>query len=177
MTIDYLPHSAADIPARVTWLNDLEVNRWFDDYREHGTTLAKQQAWFAGYEQDQTRDFYTIRADGSPIGVVGLTHFDLKHQQAELFIMIGDPTHRGQGIGQQAVRYMVDYAFTELGLHRVSLHVSQHNTAAINCYAKAGFIEEGRLRDDRLSAGKYEDTLVMGILNSQSLARETAPSV
>lgn len=165
MHIDYSPHSANDISHRVQWLNNPEVNRWFDDYRENGTTLAAQQEWFAKYDQDEQRDFYTITVDSQPIGVVGLTHIDPANKQAELFIMIGVDSYRGQGIGQQAVRYILAHAFTDLNLHRVCLHVSEHNTAAIQCYAKAGFVEEGRLRDDRLVDTKYEDTLVMGVLN------------
>lgn len=166
MNISYETHSEEVIEQRVAWLSDPVVGGWFNGYREHGTTLAAQREWFQGYNQDDKRDFYTIMADDRPIGVVGLTDIDLENQQAELFIMIGEADYRGKGIGQQAVKHIVRYAFETLGLHRVGLHVSANNVAAIACYRKAGFQEEGRLRDDRLVDGTYEDTLVMSVISS-----------
>lgn len=166
MSISYEPHSEAVIEQRVAWLSDPAVGGWFNGYREHGTTLEAQREWFNGYLQDDKRDFYTIVADGRPIGVVGLTDIDRENQQAELFIMIGEADFRGKGIGQQAVKHIVHYAFTTLGLHRVGLHVSANNVAAIACYRKAGFQEEGRLRNDRLVDGTFEDTLVMSVITA-----------
>lgn len=163
MKISYRPHDRSDIEARVAWLNDWEIRRWFDGYREKGTTLAKQRAWFKLYAKDRTRDFHTILEDGAAVGVVGLTDIDRKNKQAELFIMIG-AGHRGQGLGQQAVRHIIRHAFGKRQLHRIGLHVSAQNKAAIGCYLKAGFKHEGVLKDDRLVASVYDDTVLMGII-------------
>jgi RimJ/RimL family protein N-acetyltransferase len=164
MKISYVPHAREVIADRVIWLNDRDVNRWFDDY-QNGTTIEAQTAWFDKYEQDESRDFLTILADSQPIGVVGLTHIDLKNQQAELFIMIGDANYRGRGIGRQAVEQIIRHAFQGLKLHRVCLHVSALNELAIRCYRAAGFEEEGRLCDDRLTRGQFQDTLIMARLS------------
>jgi RimJ/RimL family protein N-acetyltransferase len=167
MKISYVPHAREVIEDRVIWLNDRDVNRWFDDY-QNGTTVEAQTAWFDKYVEDETRDFLTILADGQPIGVVGLTDIHLRNQQAELFIMIGDATYRGHGIGRQAVEQIVEHAFDQLKLHRVSLHVSALNERAIRCYCAAGFQEEGRLRDDRFSDNRWQDTLIMARLSTSS---------
>ncbi len=59
-----------------------------------------------------------------------------------------------------------------MNLHRVDLHVDERNGRAIACYRKVGFVEEGRLRDDRFAKGKYWATLVMGILEAEFRARQ-----
>ncbi len=165
MKIEYIPHDRSVIDDRVRWLCDPELGRWFDNY-EQGTTKEAQEKWFDAYEKDEERDLKTIVVDGQPVGFVGLTHIDKRHRQAELTIAIGEVAYRGRGIGRQAVDYIVDYAFGELGLHRLVLHVSAENERAIKCYRSAGFQEEGVLRDDRFTRGRFEDTLLMARLSA-----------
>ncbi|KAH8792389.1 acyl-CoA N-acyltransferase, partial [Flagelloscypha sp. PMI_526] len=46
--------------------------------------------------------------------------------------------HWGRGYAQEAVEGLLDYAFDNLGYHRVGLNVSAGNTRAINCMRKSG---------------------------------------
>jgi RimJ/RimL family protein N-acetyltransferase len=62
---------------------------------------------------------------------------------------------------------MLHNAFEELNLNRVWLEVHDFNARAIACYRKCGFIEEGRLRQDRYRNGEYGDTIVMGLLRDE----------
>jgi RimJ/RimL family protein N-acetyltransferase len=59
---------------------------------------------------------------------------------------------------------ILQYAFTELNLRRVTLDVFEYNPRAIRSYEKAGFRHEGRLRGAILREGKRWDMLFMGIL-------------
>ncbi|MBF4691509.1 GNAT family N-acetyltransferase [Fusibacter ferrireducens] len=45
----------------------------------------------------------------------------------------------GQGIGQKALKNLVEYSFNELGLSHLELRVYTFNVGAIKCYEKAGF--------------------------------------
>jgi RimJ/RimL family protein N-acetyltransferase len=54
-------------------------------------------------------------------------------------ILIGDKKHRGKGLGQQIVRLLLDFSFTDFNILFVELNVFDWNTAAIKCYEKAGF--------------------------------------
>ncbi|MNP78416.1 hypothetical protein D3C76_1760270 [compost metagenome] len=66
---------------------------------------------------------------------------------------------------------MIDEAlrigFEEEKLHRISLGVFDFNVSAIRCYEKAGFVQEGLIRDAR----RYEDTfwnlIEMSILENE----------
>jgi RimJ/RimL family protein N-acetyltransferase len=54
-----------------------------------------------------------------------------------------------------------------MNLHRVFLRVHADNTRGIRCYQRAGFRQEGTLRESVFREGTYHDTLMMGILASE----------
>lgn len=100
------------------------------------------------------------------IGTCGLySHRDV-YRSWEFRILIFSPDHIGKGIGTEATRLTVDYAFRRLNAHRVWLGVHSDNIGAIKCYEKVGFKREGVLRDEVFTYGKYWDAVRMGILET-----------
>jgi RimJ/RimL family protein N-acetyltransferase len=69
------------------------------------------------------------------------------------------------------MRVIVDYGFRELGLHRIQLGVTPFNPAGIRAYEKAGFTEEGRLRESVMHDGRWYDEILMSILDHEWAAR------
>jgi RimJ/RimL family protein N-acetyltransferase len=55
-------------------------------------------------------------------------------------------------------------------LNRAYLHVYAENARAKRSYEKAGFVEEGRLREGIYKHGKYDDVIVMSVLRSEWFA-------
>ncbi len=79
--------------------------------------------------------------------------------------------HIGRGYGTDATRVIVDYAFREMGLHRIQLAVAPFNRAGIRAYEKAGFVEEGRHRDAVWHDGRWYDKVLMSLLDHEWAAR------
>jgi RimJ/RimL family protein N-acetyltransferase len=104
---------------------------------------------------------------GRFIGTCGLHGHREIYRSWELRILIFDPHAIGWGIGTEATALLVNYAFQRLNAHRVWLGVSSANEGAIKCYGKVGFKEEGRLRDEIFTYGKYHDAIRMGILENE----------
>ena len=102
--------------------------------------------------------------DGQPIGNLGLHAIDETHGRATLGIAIGEKDHWGRGYGTDAIRQVLGYAFRELGLRRVDLHVDEDNVRGIRCYEKCGFVREGLLRGHRLRLGEPVNCVVMAVL-------------
>jgi diamine N-acetyltransferase len=73
--------------------------------------------------------------------------------------MLGE--RRGQGLGTEATRLALDWAFTVLGLHNVDLRVFAWNRAAVRCYEKAGFRRAGLLRGGAVCLGRRFDVVIM----------------
>jgi RimJ/RimL family protein N-acetyltransferase len=103
-----------------------------------------------------------------PIGHGELLRIDRKNLCAGIArVLVGPRELRGRGLGEQIVRQLVQVAFEELHLHRISLHVFDFNTAAIRCYEKVGFTQEGTLRDARKHGDAYWNMCVMGMLEHE----------
>lgn len=109
---------------------------------------------------------------GRAVGSVYLRDIDRLHRKAEYGIFIGEPDARGKGIGTEAARLMIEYAFSKLHLHRLFLRVFADNAPAVRSYEKAGFIPEAYLHDDVCIDGKFRDIVLMGILNPAETEKE-----
>ncbi len=72
-----------------------------------------------------------------------------------------------QGIGTEAVRSVVDYAFTKLKLHRLEATIMIKNTPSLAFASSLGFVQEGIKREYLLLNGKWEDFYHLALLNGQ----------
>jgi len=71
----------------------------------------------------------------------------------------------GKGYTTEAVKLVVDYAFTELKLHRIEAGVMPHNIGSIRVLEKSGFHKEGIAKKNVRINGKWEDHQVLAIIN------------
>ena len=102
--------------------------------------------------------------DDEPIGGVGLRHVDRVNGSAEVSIFITDPSSWSKGLGTDAMRALLDFAFGEMRLERIWLRVFDYNPRAVRSYEKVGFVKEVLLRHDRFHRGKHHDTHLMAIV-------------
>jgi ribosomal protein S18 acetylase RimI-like enzyme len=71
---------------------------------------------------------------------------------------------RGRGVGSALLAAAIEFA-RKRGMHKLSLSVFAHNTAAIALYVKFGFVEEGRrVKQFRRASGELWDAIDMGLL-------------
>lgn len=169
------------IPTFLRWMNDFGTTRMLAvQPRPH--TVEQETAWFEAAAASDSEYHFAIyeRSSGRVIGNCGVVAVKHPHRCAEVGIMIGDPSARGRGYGTEAMRLLLDYAFTVLGLHNVTLRVFAFNTPAQRCYEKVGFRVIGRRRECRWFNGRFWDEISMDILagefESPVLKRMLAPA-
>lgn len=134
-----------------------------EDYKQYGTGT-------------NTVDFRIRTLQGDQlIGFISIHSIEWNNQAGILSIGIGEPDFRSKGYGTEAIRLMLKYAFHELNLERVGLDVIASNLRAIHVYEKCGFVKEGTLRRAVSRDGKRIDCLVMGILKSEWLDKNSLP--
>ncbi|SDD57975.1 GNAT family N-acetyltransferase [Actinokineospora iranica] len=100
-----------------------------------------------------------------PVGISSLT-IDHPRRNAEFFILIGEDASTGRGIGTEATRLTLDYAFHVTNLRCVYLSVLAPNTAAIHAYEKAGFRRIGERRLSGYWLGEPANELFMDAIAS-----------
>ena len=140
---------ASDTPARPASLAELEHR--FEERLE---------------ESDPRTMRFVIEVDEELIGECELHFIDHFQRTCHLGITLGR-AYWSKGFGQDAVRALVDFAFRDLAMRKVGLEVLADDERAVGAYAKAGFVEEGRLRAHAWFDGEIHDTLVMGILREE----------
>lgn len=161
--VKYRPLKIEDLPYRYKWLNDPEVRKHLGTVVRDGTDMGFHQKWFEGYLKDEARKIFLILDGDKAIGQVGLLDINLADKNACLYVLIGEKEYWGKGIGTEAVEYICEYGFKELGLHKVWLDVHAENTRAVKCYKKYGFKQEGLFRENVWYDGKYQDEIRMAI--------------
>lgn len=146
------------------WINDPALVRLHGPYRPIST--AMHETWFASIGADPDHMHLAIRPhDGDDIiGLVQLLNLHRVFRSVELTIRIGAKQHRGHGAGSEAVSLAADFAFRDLNLVRLYLHVFADNEPAIRAYTKAGLEVEGKLRRAAFIDGSWRDVLVMARL-------------
>lgn len=102
-------------------------------------TSQYAKRYFNLLREDARRKTFVINYKTWPIGTVGLKDIDARKQRAECFIEIGDAAYRGRGIGNLAMRQILDIAFSKLCLHQIDLDVLEFNAPAIKTYHRLGF--------------------------------------
>ncbi|MEV2276247.1 GNAT family protein [Nocardiopsis sp. NPDC049922] len=144
-----------------------------DDLLETYWRLDQQITTIVGYNRQSPQPMRTTRAiliDGgssneirftiydvsqtpeAPVGLAKLA-MDTARGHAEYLVTL-DPGHHGQGIGTEATRLVLDYAFHVAGMACVYLTVLEPNTKAIRAYEKAGFKKQGVRRDSNVWLGQ-----------------------
>lgn len=161
------PFTLEDLPLLFDWINDREQVLFNAPYKP--VHWGQHQAWFESIQQRKDMVVFGIRLlEGNKlIGSCQLHSINSVHRTAELQIRIGEVEERGHGFGTQAVQLLLDFAFKDLNLRRVYLHVFANNIPAIRIYEKKGFKNEGLLRQAAYVDGAYMDVMVMGILRDE----------
>jgi RimJ/RimL family protein N-acetyltransferase len=158
------------------WDRDSEYKRLLDTGapRPHSSKAIKE--WLEKETgQHDTMYWFTIRAvaDNQLLGDINLEVVNWNMRDSFVGLGIGPRDFWGKGYGTEAMQLILQYAFTEVNLRRVTLTVFEYNPRAIRSYEKAGFRHEGRQRGAIIREGKRWDVLYMGILREEWMESST----
>jgi RimJ/RimL family protein N-acetyltransferase len=73
---------------------------------------------------------------------------------------------QGQGIAREAVRAVIDRLFVHTGVHRIQADTAPENLRSIRLLLGLGFTHEGTTRDSAWARGRWWDSALFGLLES-----------
>lgn len=165
--VDLKPYEAADADIVFQGHNDAAVREamffYFPMTREEAEKRIPEMA-----EKEKAISFMIVeKENGKTVGQTALVRPDWVSRAATFYILLLDKAFWGRGLGREATELLVRYAFNELNLNRVQLHVNTENTRARKVYEDLGFVVEGTLRQAMYKQGRYYDFFVMSILREE----------
>lgn len=98
------------------------------------------------------------------VGNVYLTNIDHVNKNCMFGIFLGDKSTWGKGLASEATILILNHAFYELGMVRVSSRQLSNNKSSIKLHERCGFKQEGVLRKAVFKNGEYSDLNLMSIL-------------
>lgn len=164
--ISFRPFRISDGDALLSWASSTdELLQWSGPFftfpldhcqlHDYATTASDSRHLISGVDRETE-------------SVVAHAELNLlpEHDLGQIRRVAVAPEVRGTGIGQALVRWLVNFAFFELHLHRLELVVFSFNDRARHCYEVAGFREEGRSHEARKASDGYWDLIHMALLRS-----------
>jgi RimJ/RimL family protein N-acetyltransferase len=161
-------HVSGNLAAFMRWYADPEVSR-LTRYQDGPMARPEIERFFQArvLGSDSLAMAIHERATDRLLGTCAFSQLDGENGSALFHITIGEKDAWGRGYGTEATELMLEHAFTNLGLHRVSLSVFAFNERAIRAYRKAGFTIEGRAREAIWRDGQFWDELAMSVLEDE----------
>lgn len=133
--------------------------KYDEDYRKKEIHNAKMDNMVKEYIEGRTIKFFLFKKDDHE-RIIGTTVLSNIVRGAFLSCFLGyrvDEQENGKGYATEAIKKAVEYAFTELGLHRIEANIIPRNQASHRVVEKLGFTYEGISNKYLRINGVWED--------------------
>lgn len=131
-----------------------EAQKYISDYIK---IAEKSEFLLLGIFSRATKDF---------LGIIRLYHIDYKHRFATIGFQLAKD-YWGRGQMYEGLQAFLKFAFTELEMHRIEAQTFVENERGIKVLERLKFTREGRLRQNFLINGKFEDSYLYSILKDE----------
>jgi UDP-4-amino-4,6-dideoxy-N-acetyl-beta-L-altrosamine N-acetyltransferase len=147
------------------WRNLPEVAAYM--YTDHRIEPTEHARWFGGAMTDTGRRYWIIQLDGVPVGLLNLYDIAEAHRRAYWAFYLAEPAVRGRGVGAAAERFMMRYAFRDLGLDVLRCEVLATNEGVVRMHERYGFHVDGVLRQHVIKGGQRVDVVALSLLRTE----------
>lgn len=168
------PMTLDDIDTVAGWLQDVDDLSLFDrSLAVPPSQDAVRESWKADLAVAKFPTAYWFVMEDSecaPVAIGGLQSVNYVHGDAVLPILVSKSV-RGKGLGLRVAMVLLDLAFDRLRLRRVTTFFRSDNARTERLTRRAGFQQEGRMREAWFADGRFLDCVVVGLLQDEWHAR------
>ncbi len=127
-----------------------------------------QRAWIAAHTTGDQLNFI-IEYRAAPVGMIALHDINLQHKSAILGRLLIGETERvgGAPVAFEAELLVGDYAFEQLGLHKLYGYVIEDYVGMVRLRAYLGYHQDGVLRDHFRDGETYKNMIAVSLLESE----------
>lgn len=154
----------SDADSLVRHANDASVARNLDDFFPHPYEMEHAREWLQRCAREHPQTNFAVVVDDRAIGGSGLRiRSNMHRRSAEIGYWLG-AKYWGKGIATDVLTAVTAYAFDHFDLAHLTAGVLERNVASARVLEKAGYVLEGRLRQNVTKDGVTMDELVYGIV-------------
>jgi RimJ/RimL family protein N-acetyltransferase len=161
-----------DIPQLISWIDTPE---FLVQWSGTGFSFPLTYEQLIKYLKESNKERSAIHAykvthleSSKVIGHISLGSFNMHNRNARMCkVLIGEKEMKGKGLSPLIVNKLLNIAFEQFGLHKVSLAVYDFNTPALKLYQKMGFQIEGFIREASKVGEDYWSYYEMSILDRE----------
>jgi RimJ/RimL family protein N-acetyltransferase len=161
------PLEKPDLTSITRWFQEVGDLALFDRHSRVPYDLATSERLWNMSDTPQDADdkcWFAITSEPTGVaGIIGLERISPVNRDAVIALYV-DHAIRRQGIGIRASALILDFAFRQLGLNRVTSYYRKDNAGSRDLTNQAGFEVEGTMRQAWFSDGKFHDMIVVGLL-------------
>ena len=154
------PIKDSELELMLSWRNSPAVRESM--YTTHDISLPEHLAWWERTKSSDRQRYFIYEFQDNPIGIVGFTALDRENRNSSWAFYASPSAPKGTGSRMEMLA--LDYAFNELGLHKLWCEVLAFNAPVIKLHEKFGFKVEGILRDQYCREGAFIDIYRLGML-------------
>lgn len=162
-----------DAPGMLEWMHDPDIQKCFR-FNTEKKTLDDVTKFIQAAEITPMdgKDIHLaiVNEKDEYLGTISLKEFDAVAMNAEYAISLRKCA-QGKGVGTEATKEILKFAFNKFGLEKVYLNVLADNKAAIRMYERIGFIYEGEFRKHLFLRGEYKTLKWYSLLKEEYRAK------
>lgn len=153
----------------LSWLFDPDVIRYLE-IRFSSPRTVEDLARYINSANDSDDNLMLgmfLRTNSRHIGNIKLGPINRYHSTSDIGLIIGEHVEWGKGHASAAIEMLSDYAFTKLGLAKLTAGCYEKNEGSRRAFLNSGFVEEGCRIAQYLVEGKRRDGIMLGKVNPE----------
>lgn len=154
--------------AYVAWMNDPEVKRFLETRFQPEQTIDSIRGFVASIRAKPNEVLFGIflKEAGRHIGNIKVGPISAIHLCGDVSLLVGARDCWGAGYAAEAIGAVSRYAFSSLGVHKLSASMYSPNVGSTKAFLKTGYRQEGLRRDHYMLDGERCDIVELGLLRS-----------
>lgn len=147
-----------DLDLLLEWRNSVQVRQFM--YSTHEINRDEHFRWYESVRSADDRYPRIFTLAGKPVGFVNIGPVRAGGVADWGFYTAPDaPRGTGRKMGECAL----DFAFSELQLHKICGEALSANEASRNYHRRLGFRQEGELKDNHFDGSNYHNVICFGL--------------
>jgi len=151
------------------WRCDDEIQNLLGG-NKYFVSLEHEKQWVAEKTIGNSNELYLAicsKLNNEMIGYTGVKEIDRLNRNALVHgLLLGDKRNRNLTISTEALFLLLNYLFSEMGLHRVYGYWLEEHKSSLLFGKMLGFVKEGLLRDAVFKNNSFHNLVLGSILDS-----------